>query len=168
MEIKSREKILQEIIELSKSHPEGWSVGTRRDRILHATEHYILHPSIGIYELKEYQVNPFKARGVGGILTKDVDSDIAAIVDKEIGRFAIIELNARKILRGLEKNIPLSDLLLGKSDWEVAVNIPVEGPAFLAQKPLASTKREFSEKQRIIDLEFRKLLDRDGITKAYA
>lgn len=167
MEIKSRDEILKEIIDEGKSCPEGWRAAAQWDDRLHAAEYYILHPSVGLYELKEYQVNPFLTRGVGAKVARKLDERVSRVADKRIGDFAILELNHRLILEALEKEIPLAEIFAASAEGKHGVHIPVRGSAHAVSQPLSTVRKSFATKQRAVDAEFRKLLNRDGLTKAY-
>jgi len=167
MEVKSREDILRELIKAAEEFPEGWRAGFRRDKSLHADEYYIYNPEVGLYEIKEYHVNPFEKRGIGTKIPERSEKFISRILDERFGDFAVIQLDINQILERLEESRGKEPITI-KFGRDIGIDIPIEGPAHIAPYSLKKIDAGLANDQRIIDREFRKLLDRDGITRAYA
>ncbi len=167
MEVKTREEILRELIERAGEYPTGWKAATRRDPESFGEEYYIFHPKAGVYEVKEYPVNPFRSSGVGAHLTPSVPSGLPRLLKEQPGTFGILEVDLAKFLRALQETPDQSITHLDLSE-DVGIRIPMRGPSHRASSTIRSIDASLAKKCRVVDEEFRKLLDRHGVTRAYS
>jgi hypothetical protein len=168
VKIKSRDEILEEIMIKAGKKPKGWRAIVGRDERLFSNDYYILHPDIGLYLIKEYQKNPFVARGIGGRIARKVDEDIEEAIGKKSGEFGIIRENPYKILKNLKTGIPLHKIFEeGLSGGDMGVQIPVRGSAHLSHASFSQLKKALPEERRVLNAKFEKLLEKDGIYRAY-
>lgn len=166
MEVKTRDELLRELVAQAEGNPYGWKAAVRRDPRLFATEYYIFHPKVGLYELKEYQVNPFETSGVGAQLAPFVPRDLPRLLERQAGTFAIVEINLAKLREALEATS--EGLPLPETGLYAGIRIPLRGPAHGAPSRLRFLDSSLEEKRHSVDAEFRKLTDRRGLTRAYA
>ncbi len=161
--IKSREEILKEIIKKGREKPKGWKATYRMDPRFNSLEYCLMNPEVGIYQIKEWQKNPFQVKGVGSMLSRKVDEDL---LDEEIGNFGIVKYEPRRLLQSIERGIPLKDILkeafAGKRGE--GIDLTLKGEMHRSKK----INEEFGEKQKEIDEEFEKLLNRERAFEGYA
>ncbi len=167
MEVKTREEILRELIARAGEYTSGWRAATRQDPRSLGEEHYIFHPKAGLYEVKEYQVNPFHSSGVGAHVAPSVPSSLPRLLEKQRGVFGILEIDLPKLLRTLKRS-PAESIMHLEPSEDVGIRIPVRGPSHGASSTIRSIDPSLDRKCRVVDEEFRKLLDREGVTRAYA
>jgi hypothetical protein len=167
VEVKTREEILRELIAKAEEHPGGWKAATRRDEQSFGQEYLIFHPKAGIYEVKEYQVNPFEVSGVGAQLAPSVPAGLPRLLQEQTGVFGILEVSLPRLLEELGEAPEDSVTPLGLSG-DLGVRVPMTGPTHRAPSSLESLDSSLNARRRVVDAEFRKLLDRGGITRAYA
>ncbi len=166
MDLKTREEILRELVARAEEHPYGWKAAVRQDPRLFANEYYIFHPKAGVYELKEYQVNPFETAGIGAALGPSVPRDLPRRLEGQAGTFALVQLSLarlRKILEETSGGMPLT-----QESLDTAIRIPMRGPAHGVSAPFRFLDSSLERKRRVVDEEFRKLVERRGLTMAYA
>jgi len=166
VEVKTREELLRELVAQADEHPYGWKAAVRQDPRLFAREYYIFHPRAGVYELKEYQVNPFETSGVGAQLGPSVPKGLPRLLDKQAGVFAIVEISLAKLRETLEEASEGS--MLPKAGLQAGIRVPMHGPAHDAPSSLRFLDSTLERKRHVVDAEFRKLIDRRGLTRAYA
>ena len=138
----------------------------RRDPRLFAREYYLFHPKAGVYELKEYQASPFETSGVGAHLAASVPAELSRLFERQAGVFGIVEVQLAKLRGALDeiaKGAPLDE-----TGFRIGVRIPMQGPAQGAPSSLRFLDSSLEKKRRLVDAEFRKLIDRRGLTRAYA
>lgn len=167
MDVKTREEILRELVTRAEEHPTGWKAATRRDHRHFGEEHYIFHPKAGVYEVKEYQVNPFHSSGVGAQLASSVPSGLPRLLEKQRGIFGILEIDLQKFLKALRET-PEESLTHLEMGEDIGIRMPLRGPSHGATAAIRSADSSLNRKRRVVDEEFRKLLEREGITRAYA
>lgn len=166
MEVKTRDEILRELIAIAEVYPIGWTAATRRDHPHFGEEYYIFHPKAGVYEVKEYQVNPFHISGVGAQLASSVPSGLSRLLEEQRGIFGILEIDLRKFLKALGE-IPEQPLTHIELTSETGIRMPLQGPSHGASLAIRSVDSSLNRKCKVVDEEFRKLLERGGITRAY-
>lgn len=167
MEVKTRDELLRDLVARSERYPTGWRAATRRDSEFLADEHYIFHPKAGVYEVKEYQVNPFKSSGVGARIASSVPSDFPSVLEEQRGTFGIVEIDMRRLLEEL-REAPEKALKPTELSQDVAIRVPLQGPSHGVASSLKSLDATLSRSRRVVDQEFRKLVDREGTFRAYA
>ncbi len=166
MDLKTREEILRELVARAAEHPHGWKAAVRRDPQFFADEYFIFHPRVGVYELKEFQVSPFETSGVGAQLSPSTPRDLSRRLKTREGLFAIVEMSLarlRKVLEETSEGTPLS-----QESLDAAIRIPVRGPAQGIPSSLRFLDSSLEKKRRVVDEEFRRLVERRGLTMAYA
>ncbi len=166
MDVKTREEILCELIARAEEHPYGWKAAVRQDPRLFARDYYIFHPRVGVYELKEYQVNPFEAAGVGAHLASSVPKDLPRSLKQQAGIFAIVEVSLARLRKVLEETS--GGITLPEVDVRAGIRIPMQGPVHSASTSLKFLDSSLERKRHVVDEEFRRLVDRRGLTMAYA
>ncbi len=166
MEVKTREQLLRELVAEADEHPYGWKAAVRQDPRLFAREYYIFHPRAGVYELKEYQVNPFETSGVGAQLGPSVSKDLPRLLERQAGVFAIVEITPAKLRDVLEETSEGTSL--AEAGLQGGIRIPMHGPAHNAPSSLRFLDSALEKKRQLVDAEFRKLIDRRGLLRAYA
>ncbi len=166
MEVKTREELLRELIVRAEENPYGWKAVVRQDPRLFAREYYIFHPRAGVYHLKEYQVNPFETSGVGAQLAPSVPKDLPRLLERKTGVFGIVEISLAKLREVLEESSEGTSL--PEAGLDVGIRIPMRGPAHCAPSSLGFLDSSLEKKRHIVDAEFRKLIDRSGLIRAYA
>lgn len=169
MEIKSRRKILDDVIKDAREHPKGWKAVFGKDKERLSRDYYIFNPNIGIYLLKEYQKNPFEIRGVGGKIARYVDENIENELSRFSNDFGIIQGDFKKILKNLEKGIDAKKMfdsaVKGKKDY--GIRMPVRGHASSSEDVYKNINNELSSKQKKIDNKFEEIAEDDGLYKSY-
>ena len=162
--IKTREETLKDVIKKAKETPKGWKATFRYDERLHATEYNILHPEVGLYQIKEWQKNPYKIQGVGSKIARRVDENL---IDTPRGNFGIIKYSPRKILENITHEKPLQclleDALLGEK--QEGVEIALTGKMHNATNNIS---RRYKEKQKAINREIEKMQESDGVYNSYS
>ncbi|HEY7588141.1 MAG TPA: hypothetical protein VIB49_05280 [Thermoplasmata archaeon] len=166
MEVRTRDEFLRELIARAEENPHGWRAAVRRDPRLFAKEYYIFHPKAGVYELKEYQVNPFEAAGVGAHLAPSVPGDLPGVLEREAGAFAIMEITLARLQEALEETSRGPSL--PEAGLRASIRIPMRGSIHGAPSSLRFLDSTLEKKRHDVDAEFRKLIDRRGLTRAYA
>lgn len=166
MQVKSRQEILRELVAKSKEYPEGWKALVRKDSRLFAQEYYISHPHAGIYTLKEYQVNPFVTSGIGAHISPYVPQQWDEVHREQAGAFGILEIDIAKLLEKVTKD---DRAVIGRPllDDDMGIRVTMHGPAHETHSSLSALGPSFASARRVVDQEFRKLMDRDGLTKSY-
>lgn len=165
MEVKTREELLRELIARAEENPYGWKAAVRQDPRLFAKEYYIFHPKVGVYELKEYQVNPFETSGVGAQLAPSVPRDLPRLLEQQAGIFAIVEISLAKLREALEETP--EGVSLPEAGLHAGIRIPMQGPVHGAPSSLRFLDSSLEKERHFVDAEFRKLIDRRGLTRAY-
>ena len=161
--IRTREEILREIINKGKEIPEGWKATSRYDTQLHATEYNILNPKIGIYQIKEWQKNPFQVKGVGAKIARRVDS---TTMNEPLGKFGILKYNPRKIIEDTTRGLPLKKILedIVSGGKKTGIEMVLTGEMHLfnndAPKPM-------QKKQKEINREIIKIQETEGLYDSY-
>jgi len=166
VDVKTREELLRDLIARAEEHPNGWKAAVRQDPRLFAREYYIFHPRVGVYELKEYQVNPFEAAGVGAHLASSVPKDLPGSLKQQAGIFAIVEVSLARLRKVLEETS--EGLSLPEAELRAGIRIPMQGPVHGASASLRFLDSSLERKRHVVDEEFRRLVDRRGLTIAYA
>ena len=169
MKIKTRNEVLNDVIQDGKKHPKDWKAVFGKDNKSLSKDYYIFNPNTGIYLLKEYEKNPFEIKGLGGKIARRVDEDIDAEVSKYAGDFGIIQGDYRKVLKNLEKGIKpqkiLDAAIKGKKD--LGLSMPVRGHASSSKDVFDDIHNNFSTKQKKIDKKFEEMATEDGLYNSY-
>ncbi len=155
--VKLREEILNEIIEKGKKNPKGWKGAYRYDTRLHAREYTFLHPTFGIYQLKEWQKNPYEVIGIGEKVGRKVDEDL---LKKRIGNFGIMRFNPTKLKETVEEEVSLESLIK-----EGIIKLELEGEMHHMPKPL---DYELRKKHKKMDEKFFEMLKAERAFEGYA
>ncbi len=165
MEIKPGPEVLEEIIKKTRKNPTGWRCVVSKDESRFSNEYYILHPAHGIYEVKEYQKNPYMTRGVGMRLARRVDEGLYNDIEKGVGEFTIMSENPYKVLESVKRGIPLSDILeAGLMGKDLGIRVHARGPATGAKSPVGGM---FSKERRALNRELDEILKNEGVRDSY-
>lgn len=169
VKIKSRNEILNDVIQDGKKYPKDWKAVFGNDNKRLSKDYYILNPDIGIYFLKEYQKNPFEIKGIGGKLARNIDDDIEAKVSKSAGDFGIIQGDFKKILKNLNKGIEPQKIfnaaIKGKKD--LGISMPIRGHASTSKDVFNDIQNELSIKQKKLDKKLEEMASDDGLYSSY-
>jgi len=155
MHVKSREEILNEIIQKGRKNPKGWKGAYRYDSRLHAHEYTFLHPEFGIYRIKEWQKNPYETIGVGEKLARKVDENL---LKNRIGNFGIVRFNPKR----LEE---VEEITLETMIKEGILKLELEGEMHHMPKPL---DYELRKKNKKMDEKFLEMLQAERAFDGYA
>ena len=153
--MKSREEILNEIIQKGRKNPKGWKGAYRYDSRLHAHEYTFLHPEFGIYRIKEWQKNPYETIGVGEKLARKVDENL---LKNRIGNFGIVRFNPKR----LEE---VEEITFKTMIKEGILKLELEGEMHHMPKPL---DYELRKKNKKMDEEFLEMLQAERAFDGYA
>lgn len=153
--MKSREEILNEIIEKGKRNPKGWRGAYKYDERLNAHEYTFFHPDFGIYKIKEWQKNPYEVIGVGERLARKVDENL---LKDCIGNFGIVRFNPKKL--GEIEEITFKTMI-----EEGILKLELEGEMHHIPKPLDYELREMHKK---MDERFFEMLKAERAFEGYA
>ena len=156
MLVASREDILNEIIEKGKKDPKDWKGAYRYDTRLHAREYTLFHPTFGIYQLKEWQKNPYESIGIGAKIGRKVDE---GVLKKRIGDFGVVRLNPSGVKAVSEGDISLDSLIK-----EGLIRLELKGEMHHMPKPLGSAVRKNIKK---MDEEFFQMLKAERAFDGY-
>ena len=170
MEIKSRRKILNDVIKDAREHPKGWKAVFGEDKERLSRDYYIFNPNIGIYLLKEYQKNPFEVKGIGGKIARHVDEDIESDVSKYAGDFGIIQGDIKKISESIQKGIHPQEIFnaaIKDKDENLGISMPMKGHASTSKDTFTYLNSTLSTKQKKIDSKFEKIASDDGLYTSY-
>ena len=168
MEIKSRNKILNDIIKDSKKHPKGWKAAFGKDKNLLSNDCYIFNPNVGIYLLKEYHKNPFKVKGMGSKIARNIDEDIEKNIKKNVGDFGIIQGDVKKIIRNIDKGVhPNKIFEEGLKGNDLGIKVPIKGKASTSYESFKYLRNNYTKKQKRLDSKFEKIMREDGIYDSY-
>ena len=116
VKIKSRRETLNDVIKDAKKYPKGWKAIFGKDNNRLSKDYYIFNPKIGIYLLKEFQKNPYEVKGIGGKIARYVDEDIENEMSKYATDFGIIQGDIKKILRNINRGVPIQKIFNAKID----------------------------------------------------
>ncbi|MEA2054686.1 MAG: hypothetical protein U9O96_06205 [Candidatus Thermoplasmatota archaeon] len=159
--MRSREEVLKEIIQNGKKDPKGWKGTYRYDASVNAMEYIILHPKFGVYEIKEWQKNPYEVIGVGDKIARKVDE---GLLNEHIGNFGIVRYNYKKLSRVVEEGIPLESLIeemeTGKNDW---LKLELKGEMHSMPRSIDSKLKN----RKKIDEKFLKILNAERAFDGY-
>ena len=153
--MKSREEILNEIIQKGRKNPKGWKGAYRYDSRLHAHEYTFLHPEFGIYRIKEWQKNPYETIGVGEKLARKVDENL---LKNRIGNFGIVRFNPKR----LEE---VEEITFKTMIKEGILKLELEGEMHHMPKPL---DYELRKKNKKMDEKFLEMLQAERAFDGYA
>jgi hypothetical protein len=169
VKIKSRNDILNDIIQDGKKHPQGWKAVFGKDKERLSKDCYLFNPEIGIYLLKEYNKNPFEIRGIGGKISRHVDEDIEAEISKHSGDFGIIQGDFQRILKNLEKGIHPQKIFDAafKGRRNLGISIPLSGNASTSKDTFKCLHDTMSTSQKRLDSKFEKMATDDGLYSSY-
>jgi len=170
VKIKSRRKILDDVIKDAKEHPKGWKAVFGKDKERLSQDYYIFNPNIGIYLLKEYQKNHFEVKGVGGKIARHVDENIESDVSKYAGDFGIIQGDIKKISESIQKGIHLQEIFdaaIKDKDENLGIRLPIKGHASTSKDTFSYLNDTLSTKQKRIDEKFEKMASDDGLYTSY-
>ena len=161
--MRTREEILREIISKGREIPEGWKATSRYDTQLHATEYNILHPEVGIYQIKEWQKNPFQVKGVGAKIARRVD-DI--LINEPLGKFGILRYNPRKVFGDATEGLPLKKILqdMASGGQKTGIEMMLTGEMHPATKDITKTVQR---KQNEINKGIVKIQEDEGLYASY-
>jgi len=161
--MRTREEILLEIISKGKEIPKGWKATSRYDTKLHATEYNILHPEVGIYQIKEWQKNPFHVKGVGAKIARRVD-DI--LINEPLGRFGILQYNPGKIFEDAPEDVSLKKLLqdMASGRQKTGMEMMLTGEMHPVAKDI---KKTVQKKQNEINRALIKIQENEGLYDSY-
>ena len=76
MKIQARERILSDIISKSKKYSTDWKAAYHKVPNSFLTEYYIFHEKVGVYLIQEYQKSPYKIKGVGSQIARNVGEEV--------------------------------------------------------------------------------------------
>ncbi len=160
--MRTREEILREIISKGKENPEGWKATSRYDTKLHATEYNILHPEVGIYQIKEWQKNPFQVKGVGAKIARRVDD---TLINEPLGKFGILQYNPRKVFEDSE-DLPLKKILqdIASGGKKTGMEMMLTGEMHPAAKDIIKIAQR---KQNDINRAIIKIQEDEGLYDSY-
>jgi len=170
VKIKSRRKILDDVIKDAKEHPKGWKAVFGKDKERLSQDYYIFNPNIGIYLLKEYQKNSFEVKGIGGKIARNVDEDIESDVSKYAGDFGIIQGDIKKISESIQKGIHPQEIFnaaIKDKDENLGISLPLKGHASTSKDSFSYLNNTLSTKQKRIDAKFKKMASDDGLYTSY-
>ncbi len=153
--MKSREEILNEIIQKGRKNPKGWKGAYRYDSRLHASEYTFFHPEFGIYRIKEWQKNPYETIGVGEKLARKVDENL---LKNRIGNFGIVRFNPKR----LEE---VEEITFKTMIKEGILKLELEGEMHHMPKPL---DYELRKKNKKMDEKFLEMLQAERAFDGYA
>lgn len=161
--MRTREEILREIIRKGQEIPEGWKATSRYDIQLHATEYNILHPEVGIYQIKEWQKNPFKVKGVGAKISQRVDN---SIISEPLGKFGILRYNPRKVIEEVTEDLSLKKILqdMVSGGQKTGIEMVLTGEMHPAIKDISKTVQR---KQNEINQAIIKIQEDEGLYDSY-
>jgi hypothetical protein len=161
--MRTREEILREIISKGKEIPKGWKATSRYDTKVHATEYNILHPDVGIYQIKEWQKNPFQIKGVGAKIARRVDD---SLINEPLGRFGILQYNPRKILGEVTEDLPLKKILqdMASGGQKTGMEMMLTGEMHPVDKDITKTVQK---KQNEINKALIKIQENEGLYDSY-
>jgi len=168
VKIKSRNEILDDIIKDSKKYPKGWKAAFGKDNNLFSHDCYIFNPNTGIYLIKEYQKNPFQAKGVGTKIARYIDEDIQEKIHEKSGDFGIIQGNIQKIIKNIDRGVhPQKIFEEGLKGHDLGIKVPVKGKASTSKDAFNYLQGAFSSKQKRLNSKFEKMVSDDGIYNSY-
>ncbi len=168
MKNKPRNEILNDIIRDSKKYPNGWKAAFGRDKKLFSNDYYIFNPEVGIYLLKEYQKNPYQVTGIGSKIARNIDDEIDAKFDKDLGNFGIIQGNFKKIIKSIEMGIqPQKIFQEGVKGKDLGITVPVKGKALTSDRAFKALQQTFESKQKKLNEKFEKIAAEDGLYSSY-
>lgn len=161
--MRTREEILREIISKGKEIPKGWKATSRYDTKLHATEYNILNPEVGLYQIKEWQKNPFQVKGVGAKITRRVDDNL---INEPLGKFGILQYNPRKIYEDVKEDLPLEKILqdMASGGQKTGIEMMLTGEMHPVAKDITKTTQR---KKKEIDRAIRKIQEDEGLYDSY-
>lgn len=165
MEIKPRDKVLEEIVEEAKENPRDWRASKIYNSHLNAFEYFFLNPEVGIYHIKQWKKNPYKIKGVGGKIADEVDRDM---LNKSIGKFGVFRFDPKKVSQGLKEGLSMEQIFKRARRGETShgIDLGLRGDVQSPDKIYKKYKEE--SKLNEIDKEFRKLLKRERAFRGYA
>jgi len=170
VEIKSRRKVLDDVIRDARKYPKGWKAIVGKDNERLSRDYYIFNPNTGIYLLKEYQKNPFNVRGIGGKIARQVDGDIEADISKYAGDFGIIHGDINKISKSILKGAHPQDIfdaaIKGENE-DMGISMPMRGHASASKDSFTHLHNTLSTKQKRIDSKFEEMATDDGLYDSY-
>lgn len=170
MRMMSPDDVMKEVTELGRKYPKGWGAVYTRNETLHCDVMYFIHPDFGIYAMNTYPKSPLNPyRGVGGRIAKKVDE---RILEQQLGmlRFDIQVIDWKRLIANIKNGACPFEIFAEAFEYGTSdrgVEIPVKGPLDISRTTAQQLRELFSEKQKKLDSEFRKLLERDGILSAY-
>jgi len=170
MEIKSRKKILDDVIKDAEEYPKGWKAVFGNDKERLSRDYYIFNPNTGIYLIKEYQKNPFELKGIGGKIARNVDEEIKSELSKYSSGFGIIQGDIRKISEHIRNGIhpkQILDAAIKDNKNNLGIKIPLRGQAFNSKDTFTCLNKTLSTKQKRIDSKFIKIASDDGLYNSY-
>ena len=161
--MRTREEILREIIHKGKEIHKGWKATSRYDTKLHAIEYNILHPDVGIYQIKEWQKNPFQVKGVGAKIARRVD-DI--LINEPLGKFGILQYNPRKVYEDATEDMPLKKILqdIASGGKKTGMEMMLTGEMHPAAKDIIKIAQR---KQNEINRALIKIQEDEGLYDSY-
>jgi hypothetical protein len=168
VKIKSRNKLLNDIIKDAKKYPKDWKAVIGKDENRFSNDYYIFNPNIGIYLLKEYQKNPYEIKGIGGKIARYVDENIENEISRYATDFGIIKSDILKIRKNLRKGESFEKILNAAiSGKDLGISMPMRGYASSSKNSYYEIRREFLNKQKRIDQNFEKIAKEDGLYNSY-
>ena len=169
LKIKSRNQVLDDIIKDGKKHPKGWKAVFGKDKERLSRDFYLFNTEIGIYLLKEYNKNPYKIRGIGGKIARNVDEEIENEITKNAGDFGIIQGDFQKVLKNLERGIHPQKIfdaaIKGKKD--LGISMPIRGLASRSKETFKNLHTTLSTRRKRLDSKLEKMASDDGIYDSY-
>jgi hypothetical protein len=169
VKIKSRNEILNDVIQDGKKHPKGWKAVFGKDPLRFSRDYYLFNPDIGVYLLKEYNKNPFLIKGLGGKIARRIDDDVEALITKQSGDFGIIQGDLRRVLKNIDKGMHPDEILdaaiKGKKDY--GISMPIRGKASSSKNVFNDLRDMLVNRQKKLDYKLEKLASDDGIYDSY-
>ena len=169
LEIKSRNKVLSDVIRDGEKHPKGWKAVFGKDNERLYRDFYVFNPEIGIYVIKEYNKNPYEIKGIGGKIARNVDEEIDREISQHAGDFGIIQGDFQKVLKNLERGIHPQKIfdaaIKGKKD--LGISMPIRGQASNSKEKFRDLHNTLSTRRKKIDSKLEKMASDDGIYASY-
>jgi len=182
MQVRDWQDILEDVVDRDVD-PEGWRAvaGDRASGV--GEDLYLAHPRVGLYALKTYAKNPYKLRGVGSRVARNLDDEIGSYLPSEEtpSRFAVQsppsdEEQAKSVAKRLETVVQThADAPTRPQDFFDDVMDALESPAF---GPMAYDQYDrpdelegltdtFEDADTLLDAELEELIEEDDVGRGF-